>query len=128
MVLLNFYDILVVMDMLSNLQGWLKIIYVGFAFCLAFFLGALKGFLLLFTFYKCLISAFLFFFSCLTFCFVMFIELLHGDLKDGFFFFINAAGLLVCPVAGLILIIGNVGVIIGLFPAHVAWTVYTLVK
>ncbi|KAH9663525.1 Membrane protein [Citrus sinensis] len=67
------------MDMLSNLQGWLKIIYVGFAFCLAFFLGALKG-------------------------------------------------LLVCPVAGLILIIGNVGVIIGLFPAHVAWTVYTLVK
>lgn len=79
MVLLNFYDILVMMDMLSNLQGWLKIIYVGFAFCLAFFLGALKG-------------------------------------------------LLVCPVAGLILIIGNVGVIIGLFPAHVAWTVYTLVK
>lgn len=89
MVLLTFYDILVIMDMLSNLQGWLKIIYVGFAFCLAFFLGALKGFLLLFTFYKCLISAFLFFFSCLTFYFVMFVELLHGDLKDGFFFFFS---------------------------------------
>lgn len=59
----------------------------------------------------------------------MFVELLHGDLKDGIFdIFINVAGLLVCPVAGLILIIGNVGVIIGLFPAHVAWTVYTLVK
>ncbi|KAF5463807.1 hypothetical protein F2P56_013939 [Juglans regia] len=37
-------------------------------------------------------------------------------------------GLLVGPIAGLILVIGNVGVIIGLFPAHVAWTVYTLVK
>lgn len=32
------------------------------------------------------------------------------------------------PVAGLILIIGNVGVILVLFPAHVAWTVYTVVK
>ncbi|CAL5324669.1 uncharacterized membrane protein At3g27390 [Camellia sinensis] len=36
--------------------------------------------------------------------------------------------LLVGPIAGLILIIGNVGVILGLFPSHVAWTVYTLVK
>ncbi|KAK9286025.1 hypothetical protein L1049_025228 [Liquidambar formosana] len=35
---------------------------------------------------------------------------------------------LVGPVASLILILGNVGVILGLFPAHVAWTVYTLVK
>ncbi|KAF5736134.1 hypothetical protein HS088_TW14G00269 [Tripterygium wilfordii] len=32
------------------------------------------------------------------------------------------------PIAGLILIIGNVGIILGLFPAHVYWTVYTLVK
>lgn len=32
------------------------------------------------------------------------------------------------PIAGLILIIGNVGVIVGLFPAHVTWTVYTLLK
>ncbi|KAL7231818.1 hypothetical protein ACSBR2_009950 [Camellia fascicularis] len=36
--------------------------------------------------------------------------------------------LLVGPIAGLILIIGNVGVILGLLPSHVAWTVYTLVK
>lgn len=38
------------------------------------------------------------------------------------------AGLLVGPIAGLILIIGNVGVILCLFPAHVFWTIYTLVK
>ncbi|KAH6784288.1 membrane protein [Perilla frutescens var. hirtella] len=36
--------------------------------------------------------------------------------------------LIVGPVAGLILILGNLGVILGLFPAHVAWTVYTLLK
>ncbi|CAO2827996.1 unnamed protein product [Amaranthus hypochondriacus] len=37
-------------------------------------------------------------------------------------------GLLVGPIAGLILIVGNVGVILGLFPVHLAWTVYTIVK
>lgn len=37
-------------------------------------------------------------------------------------------GFIVGPIAALILIIGNVGVILGLFPAHVAWTVYTLLK
>ncbi|CAK8562396.1 unnamed protein product [Lathyrus sativus] len=37
-------------------------------------------------------------------------------------------GFIVGPVAALILIIGNIGVILGLFPAHVAWTVYTLIK
>ncbi|KAF4380786.1 hypothetical protein F8388_017140 [Cannabis sativa] len=37
-------------------------------------------------------------------------------------------GLLVGPIVGLILITGNVGVILGLFPAHVVWTVYTLVN
>ncbi|XP_028791022.1 uncharacterized membrane protein At3g27390-like [Neltuma alba] len=37
-------------------------------------------------------------------------------------------GLLVGPIAALFLIIGNVSVILGLFPAHVAWTVYTLLK
>ncbi|XP_062102047.1 uncharacterized membrane protein At3g27390 isoform X2 [Humulus lupulus] len=37
-------------------------------------------------------------------------------------------GLLVGPIVGLILIAGNVGVILGLLPAHVVWTVYTLVK
>lgn len=60
-------------------SGWLKIVYVVFAFCSAFFLGALKG-------------------------------------------------LLVGPIAGLILIIGNVGVILGLLPAHIAWTVYTIIR
>ncbi|OVA10451.1 hypothetical protein BVC80_8983g20 [Macleaya cordata] len=37
-------------------------------------------------------------------------------------------GVLVGPIAALILIIGNVGVILGLFPAHVYWTIYTLIK
>lgn len=37
-------------------------------------------------------------------------------------------GLLVGPISALILILGNVGIILGLFPAHVAWTIYTLVK
>ncbi|KAJ4963704.1 hypothetical protein NE237_023643 [Protea cynaroides] len=37
-------------------------------------------------------------------------------------------GLLVGPIAGLILIFGNVGVILGLFPAHVYWTVDTIIK
>ncbi|KAL8473166.1 hypothetical protein ACS0TY_030120 [Phlomoides rotata] len=32
------------------------------------------------------------------------------------------------PIAALILILGNVGVILALFPAHVWWTVYTLFK
>ncbi|XP_010269252.1 PREDICTED: uncharacterized membrane protein At3g27390 [Nelumbo nucifera] len=44
-------------------------------------------------------------------------------------FFLGALkGMVVGPIAGLVLIIGNVGVILGLFPAHVAWTVYTLIK
>ncbi|XP_042381890.1 uncharacterized membrane protein At3g27390-like [Zingiber officinale] len=36
--------------------------------------------------------------------------------------------LVVGPVAALLLILGNVGVILGLFPAHVAWTIYSIVK
>lgn len=40
----------------------------------------------------------------------------------------NVAGVVFGPIAALILILGNVGVILGLFPAHVAWTVYTLFK
>ncbi|KAG1342234.1 putative membrane protein [Cocos nucifera] len=36
--------------------------------------------------------------------------------------------LVVGPIAALLLILGNVGVILGLFPAHVAWTVYSLLK
>ncbi|XP_057768952.1 uncharacterized membrane protein At3g27390 [Salvia miltiorrhiza] len=54
------------------------------------------------------------FYVVLAFCAV----LCFGALKS----------LLVGPVAGLILILGNLGVILGLFPAHVAWTVYTLLK
>ncbi|KAE8695088.1 cyclin-dependent kinase inhibitor 1-like isoform X1 [Hibiscus syriacus] len=37
-------------------------------------------------------------------------------------------GLLVGPIAALILIIGNLGVILGLLPAHIAWTVYTIIR
>ncbi|EXB55910.1 hypothetical protein L484_008261 [Morus notabilis] len=37
-------------------------------------------------------------------------------------------GFLVGPIACLILIIGNIGVILGLLPAHLVWTFCTLVK
>ncbi|KAG0469681.1 hypothetical protein HPP92_016381 [Vanilla planifolia] len=37
-------------------------------------------------------------------------------------------GILVGPIAGLLLILGNVGVILALFPAQVTWTVYSFVK
>lgn len=67
------------MAMSYSYRGWLRIIYVIFAFCSALFLGALKG-------------------------------------------------LLVGPIAFLVLTLGNVAVILGLFPAHVAWTVYTVAK
>ncbi|XP_024005580.1 uncharacterized membrane protein At3g27390 isoform X2 [Eutrema salsugineum] len=67
------------MAVVTNLGSCLKISYVIFAFCSAFFLGALKG-------------------------------------------------LIVGPVAGLTLIAGNVGVILGLFPAHVTWTIYAVAK
>lgn len=43
-------------------------------------------------------------------------------------FVVVVVALLVGPIAGLILIIGNVGVILGLFPLHVAWTFYTIIK
>jgi len=43
-------------------------------------------------------------------------------------FSLISAGIVVGPIAGLVLILGNVGVILALFPAHVAWTVYTLLK
>lgn len=43
-------------------------------------------------------------------------------------FFGALKSLLVGPIAALILITGNVGVILALFPNHVAWTVYTLLK
>ncbi|KAH9623604.1 hypothetical protein KSS87_005763 [Heliosperma pusillum] len=37
-------------------------------------------------------------------------------------------GLLVGPIAGLILILGNIGVILGLFPVHVYKAIYTIIK
>ncbi|KAL9241559.1 hypothetical protein vseg_015661 [Gypsophila vaccaria] len=37
-------------------------------------------------------------------------------------------GLLVGPIAALILIIGNVGVLLCNFPSHVYWTIYTIIK
>ncbi|XP_070668922.1 uncharacterized membrane protein At3g27390 [Malus domestica] len=37
-------------------------------------------------------------------------------------------GLLVGPISALILILWNVGIILGLSPAHVVWTIYTLIK
>ncbi|KAL7603415.1 hypothetical protein Lser_V15G20176 [Lactuca serriola] len=43
-------------------------------------------------------------------------------------FFGALKSVLVGPIAALILITGNVGVILALFPTHVAWTVYTLLK
>ncbi|XP_073150811.1 uncharacterized membrane protein At3g27390 [Henckelia pumila] len=43
-------------------------------------------------------------------------------------FFGALKSLIVGPIASLILILGNLGVILALFPAHVAWTVYTLLK
>nr|CAD1825123.1 unnamed protein product [Ananas comosus var. bracteatus] len=64
---------------LDSLNQPLRIAYVVFAFCSAFFLGGLKAFL-------------------------------------------------VGPIAAALLIIGNFGVILGLFPAHVGWTVYSIIK
>ncbi|XP_068643106.1 uncharacterized membrane protein At3g27390 [Aristolochia californica] len=65
--------------MWSSVEEALKVVYVVFAFCSAFVLGAIKG-------------------------------------------------LLVGPIAGLIIIIGNASVILGLLPYHVACTAYALVK
>ncbi|KAF9622511.1 hypothetical protein IFM89_031915 [Coptis chinensis] len=56
--------------------------------------------------------------NCLYVVFAFISALLLGALK----------GVIFGPIAALVLIIGNVGVILGLFPYHVAWTVYTLVK
>ena len=43
-------------------------------------------------------------------------------------FVLIVTGLLVGPIASSVLILGNVAVILGMFPPHVSWTVYTLVK
>ncbi|KAK1383294.1 Cyclin-dependent kinase inhibitor 1-like [Heracleum sosnowskyi] len=61
--------------------------------------------------------------------FIDFLKLLHVIFS---FFFALIVGviksILVGPFAALILIIGNSVVILGLLPAHVTWTVYTLFK
>lgn len=59
--------------------------------------------------------------QCLRITYVLFVfcaALFVGALK----------GMVVGPLASLILITGNISIILGLFPAHVAWTVYSLVK
>ncbi|KAL5992762.1 hypothetical protein ACLOJK_013681 [Asimina triloba] len=63
-------------------------------------------------------------------------ETLKGCLKSLYVVFIFCSALclgalkaiVVGPVAGLLFISGNVGVILGLLPAHIAWTAYALVK
>ncbi|KAJ4752880.1 transmembrane protein [Rhynchospora pubera] len=44
------------------------------------------------------------------------------------FFIGGLKALIVSPFAAAILIVGNIGVILVLFPFHVAWTIYTLIK
>ncbi|KAF5191580.1 membrane protein [Thalictrum thalictroides] len=56
--------------------------------------------------------------NCLYVIFAFFSALVLGAVK----------GVLVGPIAALILIIGQVGVILGLFPFHVASTIYTIGK
>ncbi|PIA46341.1 hypothetical protein AQUCO_01500101v1 [Aquilegia coerulea] len=56
--------------------------------------------------------------NCLYVLFAFFSALVLGALKGAF----------VGPIASLILIIGHIGVILGLFPFHVVWSVYTIVK
>jgi hypothetical protein len=47
------------------------------------------------------------------------------------FFFVwenGCAAMVVGPVAAALMILGNVGVILVLFPAHVWWTIYSVIK
>jgi len=64
---------------MTSMQQSLRVAYVVFAFCAAFFLGGIKA-------------------------------------------------MVVGPVAAALMILGNVGVILVLFPAHVWWTIYSLIK
>jgi len=64
---------------MTSMQQSLRVAYVVFSFCAAFFLGGIKA-------------------------------------------------MVVGPVAAALMILGNVGVILVLFPAHVWWTIYSLVK
>lgn len=107
------------------------------AFCSAFCLGALKGFLQPNSFSICGIDKITFYlFQLSKHLFSGVSSLCNFNLSPfQIFLFLCiclclrcVAGLLVGPIAGLIVVIGNVGVILGLFPAHVAWTVYSLIK
>lgn len=102
----------------NSLKDWLKTLYVVFAFCSVLCFGALKSWFTIFLLveFLCVLLALI----------VSWLSLLWWNVKE--VSYLNAAGLLVGPIAGLILILGNLGVILGLFPAHVAWTVYTLLK
>ncbi|KAJ1271247.1 hypothetical protein BS78_06G114400 [Paspalum vaginatum] len=64
---------------MASMQNSLRVAYVVFSFCAAFFLGGIKA-------------------------------------------------MVVGPVAAALMILGNVGVILVLFPAHVWWTIFSLVK
>ncbi|CAL5031763.1 unnamed protein product [Urochloa decumbens] len=64
---------------MASMQNSLRVAYVVFSFCAAFFLGGIKA-------------------------------------------------MVVGPVAAALMILGNVGVILALFPAHVWWTIYSLIK
>lgn len=64
---------------MASVQHSLRVAYVVFSFCAAFFLGGIKA-------------------------------------------------MVVGPVAAALMILGNVGVILVLFPAHVWWTIYSLIK
>ncbi|KAG0526008.1 hypothetical protein BDA96_06G107900 [Sorghum bicolor] len=66
-------------EAMASMQHSLRVAYVVFSFCAAFFLGGIKA-------------------------------------------------MVVGPVAAALMIVGNVGVILVLFPAHVWWTIYSLVK
>uniref|UniRef100_A0ACD5V871 Uncharacterized protein n=1 Tax=Avena sativa TaxID=4498 RepID=A0ACD5V871_AVESA len=66
-------------ETMGSMHSSLRVAYVVFSFCAAFFLGGIKA-------------------------------------------------MVVGPVAAALMILGNVGVILALFPAHVWWTIYSLIK
>lgn len=125
----------------SSIEDWLRIIYVVFSFFAALCLGAIKSMSFLSSFmfnnigacsglplilkvlerpgYLTLSCLFLMHVSSYMFFLRMFILCIC---------YVIYSGVLVGPIAALILIFGNVGVILGLLPSHVYWTFYTLIK
>lgn len=107
------------------MQHSLRVAYVVFSFCAAFFLGGIKGTPpLLVLNWPChaLILE-----PCralgwevllrLRVCLLTFLGSSNG-----------CAAMVVGPVAAALMILGNVSVILVLFPAHVWWTIYSLIK